>query len=372
MASAQFLSPGQVVLEPTAAPTRDEWREDLNVKMMCPDCKVYPANIMEDFSAGDTVCGDCGLVLSARIIDNRSEWRNFANDESGGDDPSRVGKAQGAFDMGPELQTSISFGDGGQRSRELNRAHGKTVEEKGSKTLAESTARIAQIGQSMPLEDRIINAAKHIYHMVHGEPRVFKGKNNEAVIASCIFIACRQANVNRSFREINNITHVAKKELGKCFKLVETFMREKAIDDAIRGPSKVGMPSLENFKADSGPNEVSMQARRYANTLDMSYPAQNVVAEFAQLVKDKGVLDGRSPLTVAAACVYLVSHLLDDKKHPKQIAVCASVSDGTIRHAYRLVYEKLQDGTLKLDPKWLAPPHNGLESRLPVPPKVSK
>ncbi|KAB8338779.1 hypothetical protein FH972_021724 [Carpinus fangiana] len=366
--NAQLLSPGQVVLEPATMPSRDEWHEDLNIKMMCPDCKVYPANIEEDFSAGDTVCGDCGLVLAARIIDNRSEWRTFANDESGGDDPSRVGKAQGAFDMGPELQTSIAFGDGGH-SRELSRAHGKTVEDKGSKVLADSARRIAEVGQSMPLEDRVINAAKHIYHMVHGDPRVFKGKNNEAVIASCIFIACRQANVNRSFREINNIMHVTKKELGKCFKVVEDFMRKKAMQDAVNGPSKAGMPSLENFKAESGPNEIAMQARRYASLLDMNYSAQNVVADFAQLVKDKGVLDGRSPLTVAAACVYLVSYLLDDKKHPKDIAKCASVSDSTIRHAYRLVYEKLQDGALELDPKWLAPPHNGSLARLPIPPK---
>ena len=48
-------------------------------------------NIIEDFRSGDVVCGNCGLVLGPRIIDTRSEWRTFSNDDGGGDDPSRVG-----------------------------------------------------------------------------------------------------------------------------------------------------------------------------------------------------------------------------------------------------------------------------------------
>lgn len=54
---------------------------NLNVRVCCPDCKVIPPNIIEEFASGDLVCGDCGLVLGDRIIDTRSEWRTFANDD---------------------------------------------------------------------------------------------------------------------------------------------------------------------------------------------------------------------------------------------------------------------------------------------------
>lgn len=76
----RLLSPGEVY---EAAPVQvkdDEWQEDLNVALICPDCKENPPNLVEEFSAGDTICGSCGRVLADRIIDTRSEWRTFSND----------------------------------------------------------------------------------------------------------------------------------------------------------------------------------------------------------------------------------------------------------------------------------------------------
>jgi transcription initiation factor TFIIB len=58
-----------------------QFQPNLNVKLICPDCRIEPPSIVEEFASGDLVCGDCGLVLGDRIIDTRSEWRTFANDE---------------------------------------------------------------------------------------------------------------------------------------------------------------------------------------------------------------------------------------------------------------------------------------------------
>lgn len=33
---------------------------DLSYRVICKDCKNPVPNIIEDFSAGDLVCGDCG------------------------------------------------------------------------------------------------------------------------------------------------------------------------------------------------------------------------------------------------------------------------------------------------------------------------
>lgn len=84
-----------------------------------------PPNLVEEFSSGDMVCGSCGLVLGDRIIDTRSEWRTFANDDQGNDDPSRVGDSINPLLNGSQLETSIGFGEG-MRSRELHRAQNRT------------------------------------------------------------------------------------------------------------------------------------------------------------------------------------------------------------------------------------------------------
>jgi transcription initiation factor TFIIB len=71
-----------------------------------------PPNIVEDYKAGDLICGDCGLVFPMRIIDMRSEWRNFAQADTGamGEDSSRVGHAENPLMDGviDQLSTSIA------------------------------------------------------------------------------------------------------------------------------------------------------------------------------------------------------------------------------------------------------------------------
>ena len=51
------------------------WAPDLAVRLICPDCQDPVPNLIEEYSSGDIVCGSCGLVLSGRVIDTRSEWR---------------------------------------------------------------------------------------------------------------------------------------------------------------------------------------------------------------------------------------------------------------------------------------------------------
>ena len=63
-----------------------------------------------------------------------------------------------------------------------------------------------------------------------------------------------------------------------------------------------------------------------------------------------GALAGRSPLSVAAACIYMASYLTKQGKTAKEISAVAGVSDGTIRTAYKFLYlerEKL------VRPEWL-------------------
>ena len=44
---------------------------------------------------------------------------------------------------------------------------------------------------------------------------VLRGKNIEAQAAACLYIACRQDGVPRTFKEICAISRVSKKEIGR-------------------------------------------------------------------------------------------------------------------------------------------------------------
>jgi len=58
-----------------------------------------------------------------------------------------------------------------------------------------------------------------LFKQVHDEKHL-KGRANDAVAAACLYIACRQEEVPRSFKEICAVSRHPKKEIGRCFKLI--------------------------------------------------------------------------------------------------------------------------------------------------------
>ncbi|TMI25222.1 hypothetical protein E6H24_05425 [Candidatus Bathyarchaeota archaeon] len=54
---------------------------------VCPECSSV--NLIEDFDQGETICQDCGLVLSQNLMSRGPEWRAFTKEEK--DERGRVG-----------------------------------------------------------------------------------------------------------------------------------------------------------------------------------------------------------------------------------------------------------------------------------------
>lgn len=316
---------------------------------MCPECKEDPPNLVEDTQAGDVICESCGIVLSQRGIDQRAEWRTFANDEAGNDDPSRVGDAPNLLLNGNQLETNIAFGDGSLRSKELHRAQSKATADKGNKALLQAFKQIGAYCDSYHLSQLTSDGAKHIYKDAE-ESKLFKGKSQDAVIAGCIFIACRRNNVPRTFREIFELTKVSKKEIGKTFKLLEKFLMQQ--DKNKSGPKVIGNGVIamnEGYQSSSTTSPEDLCAR-FCNKLDLDVRCTNVAKDLAVQMATIGALAGRSPLSGAAACIYMASFLMNQGRSPKQISEVAKVSDSTIRNAYKSLYAE-KDRLIKSE--WL-------------------
>ena len=208
-----------------APPGKEEqWEENLNMHMTCPDCQIFPANLVEEFASGDMVCGDCGLVLGGRIVDTRSEWRTFSNDDQANDDPSRVGDGPNLLLNGDQLSTEIAHD--GVKSRDLLRAQGKSTGDKGNKTLLAAYKQIGAMSASIHLSQIVIDTAKHMFKQIHDEG-FLRGKTQEALIAGCLIVAARYCNSPRTFREIHAVTRVPKKEIGRVFKSLEKWFKER-------------------------------------------------------------------------------------------------------------------------------------------------
>jgi len=298
---------------------------DLNVRLICPDCQDPVPNIREEFGSGDLVCGNCGLVLGDRIVDTRSEWRTFANDE--GDDPSRVGAAGDPLLDGMDtLETSISFKDGGNgMSRELQRTAAKGANARAERSLLTAFRDISSMCDQISLPKAIADIAKQLYKRADQE-KILKGKSIDAAVACCIFIACRQARVPRTFKEICQLTNVPKKTIGQCYKLLENALQLNA-NNGTGGPP----PVVEGPEALLG---------RYVNHLDLPVYVERASVDLVVQSREFGVADGRSPISIAGAAIYFASHLYGQPKTAKEIAVVAGVSESTIKLVYKLMYHE--------------------------------
>ncbi|KAI0485079.1 cyclin-like protein [Xylariaceae sp. FL0804] len=332
------------------------WEQNLNQVLQCPDCRESPPNLIEEFSSGDMVCASCGLVLGDRIIDTRSEWRTFANDDQNNDDPSRVGDAANPLLNGSQLETSIAYGEG-KNSRDLYRAQNRTQKDKNTVALMNAYREIGHFCEAINIPKATQDAAKHIYKMTD-DAKYFKGKGQEAIIAGCIFIACRQSNSPRTFREIFSLTKVPKKEIGRTFKQLEKFLQSTQEKEAGHGHGLLGHgPPTTNSTNATELCDRYCGGLRFTNTHLMA-KISTELCEQSSSVKD---LAGRSPLSVAAACIYMASHLMGEPKTSKQIAAVAGVSDGTIKTAYRFLYQAREK---LVKPEWLK--RGGKLERLPV------
>jgi len=319
-----FAQPFPLAAPTSKAPAEPTYGPDLAVRLVCPECRDPNPNIVEEFGSGDLVCGTCGLVLGDRIVDTRSEWRTFANDE--GDDPSRVGAASDPLLEGIEqLNTVISFRDGGSGiARELQRAASRSQGSRSERNIMTAFRDISNWCDQFSLPKTISDIAKQLYKR-SDEEKLLRGKSMEAVIAACIFIACRQAHVPRTFREICNLTHVSKKMLGQCYKALEQAFN---LTPGASAQNAADAPS-------TGPEKL---LTRYCNHLDLPANVQSICGDIIIAARKYGIADGRSPVSIAGGAIYFTCHLLGKVKSAKDIGEVAGVSEGTIKLVYRLYF----------------------------------
>ncbi|KAG8882270.1 transcription initiation factor IIB [Tulasnella sp. 331] len=286
---------------------------DLNVRLICPDCMDPVPNIREEFGSGDLT---------------------FANDE--GDDPSRVGAAADPLLDGMEnLDTTISFKDGGSgMSRELQRTMAKGAGARAERGLVAAFRDISSMCDQISLPKAIADIAKQLYKKADQE-KILKGKSVDAIVACCIFIACRMARVPRTFKEICQLTNVPKKTIGQCYKVLENSLQLNATNGT-GGPA----PVVEGPEALLG---------RYVNHLDLPVYVERAAVDLVIQNREHGVADGRSPISIAGAAIYFASHLYGQPKTAKEIAVVAGVSESTIKLVYKLMYHEREKLTDKKD-----------------------
>lgn len=277
---------------------------------------------MEDHHAGDVVCSDCGLVVADRVIDVSSEWRTF-NDNGESKDMSRVGSAENSLFDGNDLYTKIQeyATKSGTTTSEASQVP-KFKQSSAVKAMCQSLGFMKTISDRMNLSADVLENAVHLFKSVQGK-MTMKGKNKEAIMASCLYIECRRKNVSRTFSEFCAATGVAKNLIGRTFKSISSLLDAK-----------------QQLRQDSG---VADLMSRFCAHAGLSAGIAKIARQIAVKATEMGIVGGRAPSTVASAAMYIAAEIGGCKKSFEEINRATGVSEGTIKQCLKVLLPRLKE-----------------------------
>jgi len=291
----------------------------------CPECGG--TNLIHDYDTGETVCGDCGLVINEQMMDKGPEWRAFTQEEKASRSRVGVPTSYSVHDKG--LSTAISQIDRDAFGRKLplstrlqmwrlrkwqirSRVHSSV-----DRNLAQAMAELDRLSDKLYIPPPIKEKASVIYRKALDKGLV-RGRSIAAIAAAALYAACRRSGTPRTLREIADASLVDKKDVARCYRLL---LRELDVQMPIADPL----------------NYVS----KIAENTGISGKTQGLAIQILRQAKKKRAASGKDPMGLAAAALYIACLQNDEKKTQKDIAEAAGVTEVTVRNRYKTLKKQL-------------------------------
>jgi transcription initiation factor TFIIB len=305
---------------------KKEARSQQTLRDKCPECNR--ANLIHDYDTGETVCGDCGLVLYGQMMDKGPEWRAFTQEEKAS--RSRVGMptSYSAHDKG--LSTAISQIDRDAFGRKLplstrlqmwrlrkwqirSRAHSSV-----DRNLAQAMAELERLSDKVYVPRPIKEKAAVIYRKALDKSLV-RGRSIAAITAAAVYAACRGSGTPRALYEIAEASLVDKKDVAHCYRLLlRELDMHMPIADSLTYVSKV------------------------AERTGISGKTQGIAIRILREARKERAAAGKDPTGLAAAALYIACLQNNEKKTQKDIAEAAGVTEVTVRNRYKTLKRQLK------------------------------
>ena len=291
----------------------------------CPECGS--SNLVHDYDTGETVCGDCGLVLYEQMMDKGPEWRAFTQEEKASRSRVGVPTSYSVHDKG--LSTAISQVDRDAFGRKLplstrlqmwrlrkwqirSRVHSSI-----DRNLAQAMAELDRLSDKVYIPPPIKEKAAVTYRKALDKGLV-RGRSIAAIAAAALYAACRGSGTPRTLREIAEASLVDKKDVARCYRLL---LRELEVHMPIADPLTY--------------------VSKIAERTGISGKTQGIAIGILREARRKRAAAGKDPMGLAAASLYIACLKNNEKKTQKDIAEAAGVTEVTVRNRYKTLKKQL-------------------------------
>jgi transcription initiation factor TFIIB len=280
----------------------------------CPECSSR--NLIRDYGKAELFCAQCGLVVAENIVDLGPEWRAFDFEQVS--KRARVGAPMTYRIHDKGLSTLVTWSPTGQGQYKLKRWQQRThIANTTERSFIFALSEIDRMACALKLPVNIREAASMLYRKAMKQ-RLIRGRSIEGISTAILYITCRQYGVPRTLEEVRDISRVGQKEISRAYRFL---LRELDL--------KVTPASPVDF------------VPRFCSLLDLSGDIRSKAIEIIKRASEKELTNGRWPIGIAAAAIYIAAILGGEHRTQKEVSDVTGVTEVTIRNRYKELSEQL-------------------------------
>ncbi|MGI0069343.1 MAG: transcription initiation factor IIB, partial [Nitrosopumilaceae archaeon] len=280
------------------------------------ECKTLGCNgkpQITDDTTGEIICGSCGSILAERSVDINSEK---AGDFEEFLAKSRTGPEQSLsmYDMG--MMTVISDKDAmGKHLSDsmkntfgrLKRLNSRSRTRSSNRTLRFALLFLHSLKTKLGLPDSVAENAAYIYRKAM-QKKITVGRNSKILMCASVYVSCRQSGIPRSIIDVSQAAFVTKKQVSRaCRILIEVLDLNLGFCEPLEFVAKIA-------------NEAKITQQTSRNALKLLHK-----------LSEEGLTNGKNPVVLAAATLYLSCLLNGEHKLQSEIAKASGATATALR-----------------------------------------
>jgi transcription initiation factor TFIIB len=295
---------------------------------ICTSCGSIQA-VITDPESGETICSNCGMVISDKTDDIvHQEGRAYAIEEV--NKKARTGAPSSLTRHDRGLATIIGRSDKDASGQKIANSTRFTFERlrtwdyriqvnsSTDKNLSKAFSELHLLKDKLGLSDAIVEKTAYIYRKAE-EKKLAKGRSIIAMLASALYIACRETETSRTIKDIALASNIKSKDIARNYRLL---ISELDIMVPIADPLKYTAKIANTAK-------LSEKTKRYAfNTMN-------------EAIK-KEIPAGKHPASLAATVLYVACKKTGEHISQDNLAEAAGITGVTIRSRLKELTRSLE------------------------------
>jgi transcription initiation factor TFIIB len=299
----------------------------------CPECS---ANLVQDYSKGESICERCGFVVMDSMYDFGRESNATDFEEKTRNTRASGSTSFALHDYG--LRTEIAFGSkdyagksiDSQMAEQMNSIRKWHVRSRivspEERRLSNVLTKINETCAAMSLPKLLVETAAMIYRNYESRQEA-KGKSIACMAAATIYLACKKIQVVRSLEEIVAATGVTAQDRSSA-KLASKYYRMMVMEMGSFSVPDGQAPEAQPPSATAIDHYIS----KLSNMAKIDTKVERLAIDIAHKTNDHMLADGKAPNGLAAAYIYIASILLDINILQRDVSSLSGVTEVTIRN----------------------------------------